>query len=373
MRLLDRYLLRELLIPFSYCLVGFMVFWVSCDLVMQLADYQKLKLTAGDVLTYYAIRLPEILVLILPIAFLLALLYALTNHARHHEITAIRAAGVGLFRLAMPYLVVGVLLSGVVLAINELWVPQSLEAAEAVLARHKPDRVDPDQHTTEDKLGFYNALERRWWFIESYDLTSGGMRKPHVIWIPPPDGPRTEILAEGAEYAESTWVFTNGYRLVYPPTTNGVPEQQPFESLTMALFKETPEQIRSEIKISKLNRFKEIRKVQLSIREIMEYKKLHPGDHSKSAMLETKLQGRWAAPWTCLVVVLIALPFGAASGRRNVLAGVASSIVICFSYFILAQLSLALGTGGRVAPWLAAWAPNGFFGLAGLLMTLRVR
>jgi len=373
MRLLDRYLLRELIVPFTYCLVGFLVLLISCDLIVQLGEYQKLKLTAMEVLTLYAIRTPEMLVLILPVVFLLALLYTLTNHARHHEITAIRAAGVGLFRLAMPYLGMGFFLSGVVLAVNELWVPQSLEAAEDLLDRHKLDRAGPDRHKTEQKLGFYNAVEHRWWFIELYDLTSGGMRKPHVIWIPPPDGPRTEILAEGAEYAEGSWVFTNGYRFVYPSVTNAVPQQQPFESLTMTWFKETPDQIRSEIKISKLKGFKEARKIQLSIREIVEYQKLHPGDHSKSAMLDTKLYGRWATPWTCLVVVLIALPFGAASGRRNVVVGVASSIVICFTYFILAQLSLALGTGGRVPPLVAAWAPNGFFGLAGLILTLRLR
>src|SRR6185503_12358249 len=141
----------------------------------------------------------------------------------------------------------------------------------------------------------------------------------------------------------------------------------------MASFRETPEQIRSEIKIGKLNRFKDVRKAQLSIREICEYQRLHPGDHSKAAMLETKLHGRWAAPLTCLVVVLIALPFGAASARRNVFVGVASSILICFAYFVLTQLALALGTGGHVSPWMAAWAPNGFFGLAGLILTSRVR
>ena len=32
MRLLDRYLLRELLVPLGYCLGGFLIFWISFDL-----------------------------------------------------------------------------------------------------------------------------------------------------------------------------------------------------------------------------------------------------------------------------------------------------------------------------------------------------
>jgi lipopolysaccharide export LptBFGC system permease protein LptF len=102
--------------------------------------------------------------------------------------------------------------------------------------------------------------------------------------------------------------------------------------------------------------------------------RLHPQiSHSDLAWVETKLAGRLAAPWTCLVVVLIAIPFGAAGGRRNVFVGVASSILICFGYFVLQQVGLALGTSGRMSPWLAVWFPNLSFGLVGLLMTARVR
>jgi lipopolysaccharide export system permease protein len=310
--------------------------------------------------------MPEILVTILPIAFLLSLLYALTNHARHHEITAMRAAGIGLFRIALPYLGVGILLSLAVFAMNELWVPDSMEAADDILAKRTGPKL------TEEKLGFYNPAERRWWFIESYDLATADMSHPHVIWIRP-DGTRTEILAAGCSYAGGIWIFTNVNLLVYVPGAGGVPQQQEVESLPMPVFKETPEQIRSEIKISRLNNPKAVRKAQLSLREILEYERLHPGDHAKRAMLDTKFHGRLAAAWTCFVVVLIALPFGAASGRRNVFVGVASSIVICFAYFVLLQLTLALGTGGWVPPWLAAWAPNAVFALIGLVLTARER
>ena len=88
-------------------------------------------------------------------------------------------------------------------------------------------------------------------------------------------------------------------------------------------------------------------------------------------MLSTRLQERLAAPWTCVVVVLIALPFGALSARRNTFAGVASSVFICFAFFILLRLALALGSGGYMPPWLAAWLPNFAFAAAGIWLTRR--
>jgi lipopolysaccharide export system permease protein len=72
-------------------------------------------------------------------------------------------------------------------------------------------------------------------------------------------------------------------------------------------------------------------------------------------------------------VVLIALPFGALSGRRNVFVGVASSIFIFFAFFFLSQLGLTLGTAQVLPPWLAAWLPNLVFGGAALLFVMRVR
>jgi lipopolysaccharide export system permease protein len=85
------------------------------------------------------------------------------------------------------------------------------------------------------------------------------------------------------------------------------------------------------------------------------------------------LHARLAAPWTCLIVVLIAIPFRAPSGRRNVFAGVAASLFICFTYFILQRFSLALGTGGKLPAEIAAWLPNALFGGAGIWLTTRVR
>src|SRR5205814_5672618 len=94
MRLLDRYLLRELLTPFAYCLGGILIFWISFDVYSELSEFQRNHLHALDIVEYYLVQLPEMLVFpLLPVVLLLALLYALTNHARYHELTAMRAAG----------------------------------------------------------------------------------------------------------------------------------------------------------------------------------------------------------------------------------------------------------------------------------------
>ena len=87
MRLLDRYLLRELLVPLGYCLCGFLVLWISADLFAELDNFQKKKLLAHDIVEYYLLSTPKDLMLLMPMALLLALLYSLTNQVRRAAVS----------------------------------------------------------------------------------------------------------------------------------------------------------------------------------------------------------------------------------------------------------------------------------------------
>ena len=374
MRLLDRYLLRELLTPLGYCLAGILIFWISFDLYSQLAEFQRNHLNAADIFQYYLVLLPEMLVFpLLPVVLLLALLYALTNHARYNELTAMRAAGISLWRLAYPYLAVGLLLSLISFAMNEFLVPQSAEAGQQIMGRHLPPARQAAQPQWEHHVVFINAREKRECAILDYNPITHEMVRPFVAHALP-DGTRREISAERGSWLNGAWVFTNAQVLIYP-SIRGAPPTAPYQTNLLAVpeLSETPEDITIEIKANRIISLKQIQKARLSSREISSYRRLHPEDSPKGAMFETQLQGRYAAPWTCLIVVLVALPFGAVPGRRNVYVGVASSLGICFAYFVCLQLALPLGSRGTVSPWLAGWSPNFLFGLGGICLAWRIR
>jgi lipopolysaccharide export system permease protein len=372
MRLLDRYLLRELLVPLGYCLSGFLLLWVASDLITELSGLQEKKLHAGDVAQYYLVKTPEFLVLVLPIALLLALLYSLTNHARHNEITAIRAAGVSLGRLCLPYLGVGLLGSLVVFALNEYCVPQSADAAEQIRNSRSALPSDAPGRDKILNLGINNSRDGRDWVIGVYDLKTAEMLRPVVV-SKLQDGSHLELRAGRAARVAGIWKFYDVLEYKRPAQPDALPILLlKTNLLSKPEFSETPEQIKSEIQLSSGNTLAKARRADIPISVILNYLRLHPYP-SQAAALYTKLAGRLATPWTCLVVVLIAIPFGAGSGRRNVFVGVASSILICFAYFVLQQVCLAAGAGGRLPPWLAGWLPNLAFGLTGLWLTARVR
>jgi lipopolysaccharide export system permease protein len=367
MRLLDRYLLRELLIPLGYCLSGFLLLWVSSDLINELRGLQEKKLLIGDVALYYLVKTPEYVVLVLPIGLLLALLYALTQHARHNEITAIRAAGMSIWRLCLPYFAVGFLASLALFAVNELWAPNSGELAEQIRNQRVAAAEAPNR---DGSLKISNSRDGRVWFAGRYDRRTGEMFNVQVKTLRP-DGSQVLLEADRAVRHNGVWTF---YHALERQQTNSLllPLESRADVLTKPEFTETPEEMKSELALSTGNALKKVKRADIPIAAIRDYLRFHPHP-TNAAALYTKLYGRLAAPWTCLVVVLIASPFGAGSGRRNVFVGVASSILICLSYFVVQQFCLALGAGGHLQPWLAGWFPNLAFGAAGLWLTARVR
>ncbi len=369
MRLFDRYLLRELLTPLAYCLGGFLIFWISFSLFTRLDDLQAAKLHLLDVIELCVAWTPECLVTVLPIALLLALLYSLTHHARHNEITALRAAGVSLWRLCVPYLLVGIAASAALFALNEICVPRSTDWAERILNRyvHKAD----DAAKMEMQV-FQNDRAHRKWLFANFNFNKAKLAGVQVNWNPP-EGLSCQLNAARAIRTNGVWTFYDVSMKEVAPAGAQLVSSLQTNVLAMPKFDETPAEIENEIQ---MNEYESLHshKLNIPLSVLWEYLWRHPNlPPAEAAKWWTKFYGRLAEPWTCLVVVLIAIPFGVASGRRNLFVGVAGSVFICFTFFVLQQVGLALGTGGYLPAWLAAWLPNMAFAATGLLLMVRVR
>lgn len=372
MRLHDRYLFRELLTPLAYCLGGFLVFWISYFFFTELDTMQEHKLGLLDAVEYAVAMMPGFFVMVLPITLLLALLYALTHHSRHHELTALRAAGISLWRLCLPYFIVGLVASGIYFFLNEIAAPCAADWSEEILSRHIQMEGRIKSKTQFFKIGF-RIRPGRIWQVGEYDSAAETMVNPNVTWTLP-DGSWRALQAERAARTNGVWVFYNAQLFAQSGLRGTLRPVCSTNEIAMPEFDETPKQILSDIKLSDTQLLRGSHSADIPLKELWGYLRLHPDlPMDEAHALRTKYYGRWAAPWTCFVVVLIAIPFGAQSGRRNLFFGVAGSIFICFSYFVLQQVSLALGMNGQLPPWFAAWLPNVLFAATGTILILRTR
>jgi lipopolysaccharide export system permease protein len=373
MRLHDRYFFRELLTPLAFCLGGFLIFWISFFFFSEMSEMQERKLLPHEIAEYALAMSPGFFVVAFPIILLLALLYALTQHARYQEITALRAAGVSLWRLCAPYFVVGLLASGFYFFLNEIIAPFCDDWSEQILTRHVQKAGDFLVKTKFSNTGFRSARGTRLWQIGEYNSLTTEMINPNVTWTLPA-GAWRELKADRAVRTNNVWIFFNAQFFAQTNSQGNLAPDFSTNEIAMPEFTETPKQILREIKFSNAQNFLGTRSADISLRELWPYLRQNPDlSGSEAHKYWTKFYGRLAAPWICLVVVLIAIPFGAAPGRRNLFFGVAGSIFIGFTYFVTQAIFFALGTNGVLPAWIAAWLPNFFFAAVGIILTLRIK
>ena len=129
MRLLNRYLLRQLAAPFLFALAA----QTSLMLLSQIA--KKFGALVGKGLPWtvigevFALSLPFIIAMTLPMAVLLAVLYSFSHLAADNEITAMRASGVSGYQILRPVLLWGTCMA----AFNFAFVDQVLPRSNARL------------------------------------------------------------------------------------------------------------------------------------------------------------------------------------------------------------------------------------------------
>jgi lipopolysaccharide export system permease protein len=370
MRLLDRYLFRELFTPLAFCLAGLQLLIIFVTVFGDAAKVQEAKLHFFETIEYAAAASMDYVTIVLPVSLLLALLMALTHHVRYNEITAMRAAGISLWRICVPYFIIGLIGSGVLFALNELVVPWSQDWASSLLNRYTRPVVTA---SGPNQLHFTNEREHSKWVVNDYHAATGEMFGVQVDWTLP-DGSKYHLNADRAMRTDGIWIFYNVKEMSLP---NGAPQFVPLletNILAKPEFGETAREIGAEIKVNRYLDSGGLHNPNIPFRDILAYLRWHPNlSPAEKGKLLTDLQERVAMPVTCLVVAFIAIPFGAAPGRRNLFFGVAGSIFICLTYFVLQRVSLAFGSSGTWPAWLAAWLPNLFFGLLGLILTMRIR
>jgi lipopolysaccharide export system permease protein len=373
-------LLREFLFWLAVFFGAFLLVWIAFDLSFDLHKFQQAHLHGKDVVKYYFYEIPEFIPIALPVSILLAMLYALTNHARHNEVTAIRAAGVSLLRLCMPYFVAGFFFSVLLFAFNEFLAPQAGEKADEILQSHGDAKSAHAARYLVTPLNFVNYAiggKGRTWNAAVYNTETHEMTKPLIAWYPT-NGQVLLLSASTAVWTNNTWVFSGNVVETLSGNsvgTLGTARVLKTNYLAMPEFKETPTEIQSDIKVNAYHDHNyKTHRADIPLSDILNYLHFHPQpDRKMRNWLFTKLHGRFAGPFACVVVVIVAIPFSARSGRRNIFVGVAASIFIFFIYFFLQQVGLAFGETGWMPSWLGAWLPNFFFGIGGLFLMSRVR
>src|SRR5881628_220185 len=165
MRILDRYVIRNFLQVYFYCIAGFISIWLIFDVSDNISTFIDEHVGLLLVGRYYATQIPQVLIILLPVSLLLSLLFALGRMSRSNEIVSMLTAGISLPRVLLPLIGIGLITVAASMALNYSLAPHAELARKTFLseAQSRPGRYIQGQV-------FRNRTDLRTWFIQNFRL-----------------------------------------------------------------------------------------------------------------------------------------------------------------------------------------------------------
>lgn len=358
--ILDRYVFRTFTTVFALTVLSGVAIYIVADLTGKADEIFENQVSASTVLTYYKYSSLQIFYEIAPILVLVTTLITFSLLSKSNEVTALKALGVSIYRIALP---------AIVLAVGISAFSMFLESKVLPAANQRVARLE-DQIKGRETARTYRRADRQWLFGQDrfiynyihYDEGTQTLQRLQVFEFDEHHRLSRRLVADRAVYAgDGRWRFENGWFRTFDGAE--VTSYERFPGEVLARFPEAPEYFASEIRPPE----------QMGYAELEGYIDEVEGSGQKVPALHVELQNKLAYPVICLVMALVALPFAFRLGRQGALYGVGISIIVGFVFIAFFAFFTTLGETGVLPPMAAVWSPNLVFALASVYLFLGVR
>jgi len=344
MKTLDRYLTRQLIPVWLWCIIVFI--FVSCliDLFEHLDEILRYRIPVRTVAQYYLNFVPLVFVRASPLAVLLSAAFIATRLVRYQELLAMNAGGVSLRRAVIPFLFVGWLVSLAVFGVNEWLVPDTT----AVYQRLRQEAFRGEEQA--DVLDSVTALDRvnRLYHARALYLKQQELADLTILEHDEQNRPKRSLYAQRAIFTAHGWLLLYGTVTRLKPSGALAGEPEPFVERVLALpvtpdsFRQ-PEAQPDTMRLGQLRRL--IRRLKgIGITNVRRY--------------VVELDAKVAFPLMNMVMGLIAFVGSTRRAVRGHLQGLGNSLGWGLLYYLGVATGLGIGKEGFLPPILAVWLPH---------------
>ena len=355
MRILLRYITKEMAMPLLFGAAAFTSLFISGDLL----NLANLVVQTGAPLTgalkVFVLKLPQVIVWTLPMSVLIATLLALSKLSASSEIVAMKAGGMSFLRIIQPVLLVALLMSALSFITQEVVVPAANTKARQVLVEEIYGSTLPT--VTSHVVVKEQTGEHLQWMLYARQFDSKTLVLTDVTIITmEADKPRQVTYASRVIWDSNTWYMEEG-------VTHTLGDDAAF-TMTFGSGRQpislgqTPQQLAAGQKDPE----------QMSLAELKENIAVLRAQGAQVRDLEVKMHSKYSIPFAAIIFAMVGAPLGIQPHRSATSIGFGLSIILIFIYYTLMTFGSALGQGGYLPPWLAAWCQNIALGGCGLFL-----
>ena len=344
MSLLTRYLFKQnLFLMFTVLSVGVGIYLLA-DLFDRLDDFLEAGLGASVIITYFVVKLPLIISQILPAVFLLACTIQLCIMVRSRELVALQAGGFSFARLAVFFVLFGVLWGSLQLVFSQLLGVQGEQISSKIWKEQV--RGNAPRHARLEKL----------WFTEGQ----------YIIYVNSlsPD----KMQAESLRVYELSDSGRSINRIFHARTASTLPEQWDLQGVSVM--------VPGEYTVTKMETFRlpfkqDVRDFVIIDPRISPQRlpiwKLHNAIQALSdsgsnvEVLKTAFHMKLAYAGSVVVMGLLALSL--VLWRDNPFVAIGGGLLATFVFYAIFTVGGSLGENGLMPPIMGAWGANILFGM----------
>ncbi len=359
MKILSRYLLLHFLRILSLCSGAFVGIYLLIDFFEKVDDFIDHQAAPADYLSYLCHSIPFIFVQILPLAVLTAVVLTLGGLGRTNEVTAMRACGVSLWKIVQPFMALALILSFALLLLNEYVVPWNAQQLNTLL---------------EVKLKGKQQVQlsrQEIWFLQDNRIINIVLAQPQQqrlqgITIFSFNDQHKMIRRDSipaARFERQRWIAASVTTRHFDPDSGDLVRTETLVDQPLDINRQ-PDDFSSRAEVNG-----ELNYRLLALLTDKLEREGYDATHQRVDMYN-----RLSAPFTCLVMGFLGVPFALQRGRKsNIALGIGISLGIGIAYFIIQSLITAFGYSGAFPPLLAAWTANLIFLMLGVWLLLNVR
>jgi LPS export ABC transporter permease LptG len=338
--LLDRYVSRIYLRVVGLAFLALLGLFYISTFIDRSDKLFKGQATTGMLASLLVYLTPQFVYYVIPIAALLSVLVTFGILARSSELTVMKACGVSLYRLALPLVILSLVWSAVLFALEQEILGRANRRAFALddTIKGRPQRT-------------ISPLNRRWIIGRDGSIYHYGYYDPRQksifglsIYRLDPKAWRLAMhtFASRAQF-DRAWIGDTGWTEDF---SSRPPTWKPFSRQPVKI--ESPDYFETEHTDVELMTVPQLRKYVAELAA-------SGFNHIPPAV---ELQQKLAFPLVTFVMTLLAVPFGVTTGRRGTLYGIGLGVVIALSYWVVSSVFIAIGKAGLLSPELAGWTPN---------------
>lgn len=345
LRILDKYVLKELLYPFIFAVAAFSSILIASTMLFKVTEYiTKYGAPMGTIGRFFVYNMAEIINYTFPMSMLLAALMAFGKLSGSSEIVAMKASGISYYRIVAPVLVVGFVVSMFSVIWAEKVVPPAKAEAKRILNYEIKQKTKPEsQEHIVIKTSSGNI--QRVTYAARFDEDTNMMTDITMEEIQ--DGKIVRIqTGEKAYWEKGSWRVVNG-KIFSINDEDGVQSTATFKEQIVPL-NFSPKQISWEQKSIE----------QMTMGELKEYIRLMELQNRPTNEQWCEIYMRFSIPLASFFFALIGACLGTQKQRTSSSIGLGISIIVIFIYYAIMSMTSGLGKGGVLPPFIACTIPN---------------